>query len=50
MLDDGAIGNVLVGGLCGIRALSLYCCGADEGLEDVLLIDLLAPSCNSENS
>ena len=44
MLDDGAVDNVLVRGLCGFGALRLYCCGAYEGLEDVLLIDLLASS------
>ena len=42
MLDDGAVGDVLVSRLAGLGALCLYCCGADEGFEDVLLIAILA--------
>lgn len=37
VLDDCAVGNVLVAGLCGLGALGLDCCGFDEGFEDGLL-------------
>ena len=42
MLDDGAVGDVLVGWLAGLAALGLYCCGVDEGFKDVLLDTMLA--------
>jgi hypothetical protein len=37
VLDNCAVGDVLVAGLCGLGALGLDCCGFDEGFEDGLL-------------
>jgi hypothetical protein len=47
VLDDWAVGDVLVAGLCGLSALGLECCGVAEGFEDglddsgVLVLDRL---------
>ena len=37
VLDDGAVGNVLVRGLGRLGALGFDCCGANERFEDGLL-------------
>ena len=42
MLDDGAVGDVLVSGLSRLGALGFDCCGANEGFQDGLLDTILA--------
>jgi hypothetical protein len=49
VLDDSAVDDVLVGGLGGFGALLVYCCGADERLKDVLLVDVSALSGNNRS-